>query len=140
MEFLPVDKAETTTTARATMRLWRPARGLLVTRVTGYLDDPCAAVIEAMARRVRAEDGRIMGFHDWEELTDYESRARVRLTEMVRHHGKGNEGAHFLVQSKLVALGIQAASVVMPGVRVHPSRAGFEAALRECIQQRSHTA
>ena len=140
MEFLPVEKAETTMTARATLRLWRPARRLLVTRVTGYLDDQCAAVIEAMARRVVAEEGRLTGFHDWEELTDYESRARVRLTEMVRDLAKGNEGAHFLVQSKLVALGIQAASVVMSGVRVHSTRAGFEAALRECIQQRSRTA
>lgn len=140
MELLPVDKAETTTTARATVRLWRPARRVLVTRVVGHLDDQCATVIEAMARRIVAEDGRLIGFHDWEEMADYDSRARARLTEMARDIGKGNEGAHFLVRSKLVGLGIQAASVVMPGMRVHPTRAGFEAALRECIQQRSRPA
>ncbi|MDC3956723.1 hypothetical protein [Polyangium jinanense] len=140
MELLPVDKAETTTTARATMRVWRPARRVLVTRVTGYLDDQCATLIEAVARRVAAEEGRVMGFHDWEEMTDYDARARARLTEMARDMGKGNEGAHFLVRSKLVALGIQAASVVMSGVRVHHTRADFEAALRECIQQRSRPA
>ncbi|MDC0741295.1 hypothetical protein [Polyangium mundeleinium] len=140
MELLPVDKAETTTTARATVRLWRPARRVFVTQVTGYLDEQGAKVIEALARRVVAEEGGISGFHDWEEMTDYESPARARLTEMARDLGKTNDVAHFLVRSKLVALGIQAASVVMAGVRVHHTRAGFEAALRECIQHRSRTA
>jgi len=133
MELLPVEKAVTTTTPRATVRLWRPARGVLVTRVDGYLDDAGAAAIEAMARRVVAEDGRITGFHDWEALTDYESAARTRLTDMARHLMKSTESAHFIVRSKLVTLGIQAASVVLPGLRVHNTRPGFEAALRESV-------
>ncbi|MDI1448573.1 hypothetical protein [Polyangium sp. 6x1] len=140
MDLLPVDKAEITKTARATVWLWRPARRVFVTRVAGCLDAQGATAIEAMARRVVAEDGGIAGFHDWEEMTDYESPARTRLTEMARDLGKSNDVAHFIVRSKLVALGIQAASVVMAGVRVHHTRAGFEAALRECIQQRSRTA
>lgn len=136
MELLPFEKAETTTTARGTLRMWRPAKRVLVTRVNGYLDDQAAAAIEAMARRVVAEDGRIIGFHDWEEMIDYESQARARLTEMVRRDiAKSTDATHFIVRSRLVTLGIQAASVVLPGLRVHPTREGFEAALRECLQR-----
>jgi hypothetical protein len=54
---------------------------------------------------------------------------------MARGLSKATDGAHFMVKSKLVALGIQAASVVLPGFRLHHTRTGFEAALRACVER-----
>jgi len=137
MALLPPEKAELKTTARSKVWVWRPARGLYVTRVVGHFDDAAAAFVETMARKVVADDGKIAGFHDWEEMTDYDAEARARLMELVRQIRKENEFTQFLVRSRLVALGIQAASVVLHGLRVHHTRAGFEATLHECIRQRS---
>ena len=136
MEFLSPSKAEVVITPVGTMRLWVPAPGVLVSVVSGVLLDKAAAAYESAARRVIAEHGRFLGFADWEAMTDYESQARVRLTNLVRSFGRGFEGGHFIVQSKLIALGVQTAGILIPGLVVHRSRVPFEAALRNVMRTR----
>jgi len=136
VDFLDPSKADVVQAPEGTLRLWRPAPGLLVTQVEGLLLDKASAVFETMSRRIVAENGKLLGFHDWENMTDYESGARVRLTDMGRAFGRHFEGATFLVKSKLVSLGLQVTSVTLSGLSVAPNRAVFEAELREAIRSR----
>jgi len=93
--------------------VWRPAPGVFVTRVVGHLDEAAAREIEGAFRRQIAEEGRHVGFNDWLDMTDYDSRARILLTEMVNESIALIEASHILIASRLVAFGVRAANVVL---------------------------
>ncbi len=118
------------------MRLWRPARGLLVTQASGYMNEHAGRMLEASMRRVVAEDGKLLGFHEWEALADYDSKARARLMEATGQIARSVEGSHFLLGSRLVSFGVQAAGVILHGLTVHHDRKSFEGALRATLQAR----
>lgn len=128
--------AEVFAAPQGTVRAWHPAPGVLATSAEGVLLDEAAAKIEQMARRMAAEHGTIVGFHDWERLQNYETEARIRLTGLVRSLGRQSESASFLVQSRIVALGIHAASILVPGLLVYTRRSEFEDALEQAVRRR----
>jgi hypothetical protein len=99
--------------ARGSVVVWRPAPGVFVTRVVGHLDEAGAREIEGAFRRQIAEEGRHVGFNDWFDMTDYDSQARILLTEMVNESIALIEASHVLIASKLVAFGVRAANVVL---------------------------
>lgn len=136
MDLLPADKAEVVASPEGTLRLWRPARGMLVTQASGYLNEHAGRIFEVTMRRIVAEDGKLLGFHDWEALVDYDSKARAQLVEATGQIARSVEAGHFLVGSRLVSFGVQAASVILNGFTVHPDRKSFEGALRAALQAR----
>jgi hypothetical protein len=136
LELLPLDQAETYRTPECTLHMWRPVRGVFASRLTGVLKPDVALALETMMRRVAAEDQRFVAFHDWEGLTDYDTEARVRLTRAVLEVRKSVEAAHLLVASRIVALGVQAANLVVKILTVHTSRLPFDAALRDAVYAR----
>lgn len=136
LDLLPEDQADIFRTPRCTVHLWRPTRGVFASRVTGVLPLDGALALETMMRRVAVEDQRFIAFHDWEKMTDYDTESRVRLTRAVLDVRKSVEAAHLLVSSRIVALGVQAANLVVKLLSVHTSKATFDAALREAIYRR----
>jgi hypothetical protein len=136
MDLLLADKPEIVASAEGTLRLWRPARGLLVTQASGSMHEQAARVLEACIRRIVAEDGKLRGFHDWEAVSDYDATARARLMDASVQIARFVEEANFLVGSRLVLFGVQALGVVVHGVRVYPDRKSFEVALRATLQAR----
>lgn len=120
---------------QGTLCLWRPARGVLLTRVVGVLRTDAAAAIETAVLKTASEERRIISFHDWEEMTNYDSESRVRLTAVAESVQKVCTGIHFLVRSPIVALGVRTANLMLGGrCTLHPSRAGFERALRRALE------
>lgn len=76
-------------------------------------------------------------FHDWEELTSYDSGARRVLTNWVIAHLRHIRSADFLVTSRIVAMGVSAASLAttiagLPMV-AHRNRGVFESALEAAL-------
>lgn len=124
---------------QSTVSIWRPALGVLVTRTVGVLTEGGAAAMEAAVRRQVLEEGRHLGFHDWEEMTDYEPNARTRLTSLGLTTLRALDGAHFVLRSRLVAFGVQIAHVIVPKLTVHPTRAAFEQALTAVLRSRGQT-
>ncbi len=118
------------------MHLWRPAPTIAVSRVVGALTPEAARALEATLRRSIAEEGRHLGFHDWEAMTDYDFADRVRLTAAVARDFDRIDGVHFLTGSRVVRFGVEAANLVLKRLTVHPSRESFERALREAVVQR----
>src|SRR4051794_38415995 len=81
-DVLPVPSAEVVRSPQGTIFIWHPAPTMFVTRAEGCLTGRGARALCVAGRRIIAADGRLIVFHDWEELTSYEPEARVILTKM----------------------------------------------------------
>ena len=123
---------------KVTAQLWWPSPGVMVSRVLGHLDAPTAHFLAASLRgHLESTRVRLVRFHDWARVTDYDSDARVLLTELTREARTRTEGVHVLVQSPLVAFGLRTASVVLPSVHTYQLRAAFDAALTAALRERA---
>ena len=136
MTILPEHSAQMHASSKGTLYIWRPAPTMLVTRSIGVLTEACGEIIASAAQRTVAEDGRMLGFHDWEETTDYELAARARLTAIAVSMLNSFDGAHFLLRSKVVAFGVQVAGAILKKLTIHPSRDAFERALEDAMRER----
>lgn len=100
-------------------------------KITGYysadmVDDYIVAMERALDR------GRpITGFHDWADMPNYDTICRKKLTDWVLRHMAKTAGHHILVQSKLVAMGVSTANLLLGGTIItsYTDRAAFEKAL-----------
>ena len=119
------------------IRMWWPQPGLLISKIDGHLDAAAAAAIAQSIRGHIATTaaGRLTGFHDWSGLVDYDSEARILLTDVARELLPRSDGAHLLVNSQLVAFGIRAASVVLGNITSYASREPFETALSAALRR-----
>ena len=120
-------------TSLVTVTIWRPAPGVFLTRVKGRLDLPGAKAIESAFRRQVLEEKHHIGFHDWEEMTNYDGPARALLTDVARELLPAVRAAHLLVGSAIVAFGVRAANIVLRRLTVEDSRATFDRALAGAI-------
>ncbi len=136
MDITASSSAEVIKDPAGTVRIWHPAPGIMATQCEGKLADRAAAQFEMIARRIAGDHGTVTGYHDWEAMTDYESEARVRLTSLIRGMGRQFGGANFLVKSRIVALGVQAASILVTGLVVFSERSAFERALHSAVRDR----
>jgi hypothetical protein len=71
-------------------------------------------------------------FHDWEKMTGYESKCRKEMTEWTLNRRSRIKHHHVLLKSKLVAMGVATANLVLGGSMItsYTERSKFEAALR----------
>lgn len=129
---------ETFWSPQGTVDIWRPTSQIIVTRVVGMLREGGAAAIEAAVRRQIMEGYRHIGFHDWEEMTDYEPNSRTRLTALGVTTLHTLEGAHFLLRSRVVTFGVQVANIIVKKLTVYPTRAEFEQALTAALRTQGH--
>lgn len=130
-----VDEAD----ERGRLQLFLPSGDNCISRVTGHLTVKMTRrwmdVIDPyFARKVVFDT-----FHDWEEMTSYDSTARRALTSWVVANHRCVRSAHFLVGSKLVAMGVSAASLATALVGLpmvaHSTRAAFEAELVKALDR-----
>jgi hypothetical protein len=92
--------------------LWRPTRGVLVTRVIGHANvDLLRFYITQAEREMRG--GPLRVFHDWSGLTGYDPAARDELKRWGKQRGGDFLGVHYLVRSKVVAMLISVAALSM---------------------------
>lgn len=91
----------------------------------------------ALRSHLKATLVRMVGFHDWSRVTDYDSDARILLIELTREALTRTNGVHVLVQSPLVAFGVRTASMVLPNVHAYEQRAAFDAAMTSALRERA---
>lgn len=109
-----------------------PQPGIFIGQVAGYFSsDMVDDYVDAMSKAFDRGRGAV-GFHDWSELQGYDSNARKRLTEWVLQQRSKMVEHHILVRSKLVAMGVATASMLVGGhiITSHTDRASFERALQ----------
>lgn len=138
-ELLPAAEADVYRSNQGTVSLWKPAPGVMATRVEGILTLGGARAIEALMRRVVDADGRLLSFNDWFRMNDYETASRIQLTRVAGELRPVTDGAHFILRSKIVALGVQAANLALKFLTVHSSEDSFARLLHDTLQQRRRT-
>lgn len=116
--------------------LWRPARGLLLTRLKGQATVGCLGLYCGHAEREMAF-GRLTVFHDWAELTGYEPAARDELKRWGKLHNDDFDHVEYLVRSKVLAMVISVAALTI-GRDLHATteRDKFDTDLARALAER----
>jgi hypothetical protein len=136
LDFLSVERCQSVCSTQATIRLWAPAPGVLVTQVDGFLTIEGAMAIGHHFHQENTSGRRLVAFHDWKGMTDYNDVARAYLLDIVRGFSQQFEAIHILVRSPVVEFGVRVANLTVKSLQVYSARAEFEVALREAL--RSH--
>lgn len=130
-----VDEAD----ERGRLQLFLPSGDACISRVTGHLNVKMTRRWMDVIDPYFARNVVFDTFHDWEEMTSYDSSARRALTTWVVANHRCVRSAHFLVGSKLVAMGVSAASLATALVGLpmtaHASRPPFEAELVKSLDR-----
>lgn len=96
-----------------TALVWRPAWGIIVTRVIGHGTLAVTKFYISIAQGAIVECGAVRVFHDWSELKGYDPEAR----DLIRAFGKTNADdrvlVRYLVSSKILSMAIQTAGLVL---------------------------
>jgi len=72
------------------LRAWVLAPNVFATQGEGHMTDEHSAFIEDYAAaRMRQYDGKLYVFHDWMDLTGYDTKTRLRLTAWSVAHSTG---------------------------------------------------
>ena len=115
------------------MHVWM-RRPLLITRATGTLTVAAAQTMDLATRRLVQPGGRYQSFHDWEDLTDYESDARRLLTDASARNRAHMDRTHILLRSRLLVAALDAARMFLKHIVPYSSRAVFEDELRKALR------
>src|SRR4051794_15808909 len=111
------------------MGIWAPAPGILLVQMAGFGDGEFAThIIDAIDREI--EGGRrIKVFIDMEEMTNYDSTLRTKLTTRFLQCRKEIDAFVVLAKSRIVSMGVSVANLALGGIiSVHDDRPGFTGA------------
>jgi hypothetical protein len=124
------------TTATGSLRGWVLAPNVFVTQGEGHMTDEHCEFLEAYGEdRIRQSSGKLYVFHDWMELTGYDTKTRIRLTHWSVAHRKAYEEVHLAVRSRIIAMGVQVANVAVGGMmRAHTGIATLEVELARVLR------
>jgi hypothetical protein len=117
---------------RGSLRVEHLDAGLFRTTVTGHFSTSLLSpYVRALDKALAA--GRAVGFHDWEGMNTYDAECRKVLTEWTLQHRARIDGWHILVRSKLVAMGVATASLLIGGGTIvsYTDRDKFESSYRQ---------
>lgn len=137
---LPPPKVDWLESGRGSLQLTLYAPCVLLAVVRGhYGKDLLPRYMRALAEV--AASGRAVGFHDWENMTSYDSECRRRMTEWTIHNRTRVESAHILVKHRLVAMGVATGSMLVGRnlVSTYTNRSKFEAAYRDILNRRERS-
>jgi hypothetical protein len=122
-------------TDRGSVRLSRPARGVVHTVITGYANLEIADRIIDWVDRAIADGERPQVFHDWDAATGYEPRVRPRLATWYARIRKNVASVHVFTRSKVVSMGVALVSIAMNNsIVAYQERRPFEVELAAAIK------
>lgn len=121
---------------RGVSRFWTLAPNVYVTCVRGHMDASHAVAFEVYsAERIRRSPDGLYVFHDWVEMTGYDSLCRKRMTEWSAARVHHYLEVHLAVRSKLVAMGVQVANIALRGMmRAYTDRLKIELELKRVLR------
>jgi hypothetical protein len=66
-------------TEKGEIRIWSPGKGMVASRVRGYVDRRLLVHFMEPITRILATGHSFKAFHDWEGITGYDSDVRLRI-------------------------------------------------------------
>jgi hypothetical protein len=112
-----------------------PKHAVLCSVVKGHATVRCLEVLMQSFEEVAAEAPgvRLEVFHDWQQVDSYASGSLEKYTEWSKRHRDQVKLIHVLVASRMVAMAISVARLVLPYLIGYSSRQEFEKARRSCV-------
>lgn len=110
-------------TAKGSLRLWMLAPNVYVTVATGHLEQAHAEITRTYGERriAYAAGKKLCVFHDWIDMTGYDSTCRKELTTWAVQRIGLYQEIHVCLRSKLAAMGLEVASLAMSVRTTNPS-------------------
>jgi hypothetical protein len=115
---------------------WSPVPGVMCVRYLGDIAEDLAPPVIAFVKQVAAQGPPLVTFIDAEQMTNYDTLFRVRVTHAYQQLGERVLAVHMLARSMLLLTAMRAASFVLQSIISHASRRPFEAALAKIIAER----
>jgi hypothetical protein len=117
--------------------LWLPSDGMCVTHAWGHFTLTMATNLTKAVDKWALRRGHdLAGFHDWEDMSNYDGATRTMLTAWTLDKRKVMPNIHLLVKSKIVELGVEAANIALGRfLHTYRERLPFEAALQACAKR-----
>lgn len=109
---------------------------ILKTRMNGFLNAELAQhFIDALESWRKLGGTELQAFHDWYEVKDYESEARVLLTPWSMAHRHSFAAVHMLLRGRAMAWGVQIVNTVIGGlITAHHARPSFDMAFAAAVR------
>jgi hypothetical protein len=126
--------------ARGLIRLWQQPNTLLYsTRVIGHLSVGLAQAIIGYVDPL-FESGHVLGFHDWFEMTSYDTASRSKLTAWSLRRSALAQ-INIGTRAKLVSMGVTVAALALGEqvLRRFGSEVALEAAYQEALRMPSRS-
>jgi hypothetical protein len=123
-------------TPSGTLRAWALAPNVFATQGQGHMtNEHCAFIEDYGEARIREHEGKFYVFHEWTELTGYDTKTRLRLTAWAVAHRHAYEEVHIAARSRIIAMGVQVANIALGGfMRAHTGVAALEVELARVLR------
>ena len=109
----------------------RPMPGVVTTRMTGHARAEHVEPIKRAVNQEIAAGRRPHVFHDWSDMTGYDSEARVAMADWYAKVRDHVASVNVLAKNRLVAMGVQVVALaVRADIHIFGDRAAFDAACR----------
>lgn len=114
-----------------------PAPGVLTSAVSGYIQMEAASGLMGAFDAVAAAQGPVDAFHDWSAVVGYDTQTRETYTAWSKAHRAQVKSVNILVGSRLVAMGISVANLMVGGfLKATQDRDAFKRALQGVLAKR----
>lgn len=121
-------------TDRGSFVVWTVTPRIYASRCIGYFEPAHVELFLPYSERViAAAPGPVQVFHEWTEMTGYDSSCRQKLTGWTLEKRSSFARIHVSVRSKIVAMGVQVANVALGNIVAYPTAAALQAALRAAL-------
>jgi hypothetical protein len=125
------------TDGRGTLTFWQLSPHIYATEMRGFMTPEMSALIIERAEPLYTATGKLHGFHNWLEMSNYESSCRVDLTAWVMRH-RSQSVLHIGVRSRMVAMGVSVANLALGSlIEVYSTADALEAAMQAALRQTS---
>ena len=125
---------------RGSYEIYFPAPNISVARARGHLSLALAQLAPEAFEAHGPQSELIASFNDWEAMTTYDSEARRLLTIWTLSNARKLRSVEFLVNSRVVAMGIAAANLAMKAIRLplvsYTKRSEFESSLAQALERK----
>jgi hypothetical protein len=112
--------------------VWSLGPHIYVTEFSGHLQDAHVDLLIGYSKHLIAGRRLLIDvFHEWTGMTGYDSSCRQRITRWALDNKGAFGEVHVAVTSKLVAMGVQVANLVLGNITAYTSKNALQAALRQ---------
>jgi hypothetical protein len=131
----PPSGAPSVSTSRGTLTFWQLAPHIYATEVRGFMTQEMSNLIIERAEPLYVPGKKLHGFHNWLEMTNYDSACRVELTAWVMRH-RAQSALHIGLRSRMVAMGVAVANLALGSlIQIYASADEMETAVQAALQK-----